>query len=292
MSTTLARRLGAGIDVVTAGDEVRDRLAQVVAQVLSAALLAAGRADVTAGRRALLSGSGPSTVIGHRDGAAPALAALANALPVAAEQRQDGHRRARGHPGAHVVPAVLAVAEAEESTGRETCSALLAGYEVGAALGVVQGGTPVRCARPRHLGSAGRGGRGWPTCSATATRKWWRLQWSWLRRCRWWAPPTWSSVAPAGSICCSASARSWGWCGVRPPRRGCARYRGRWRRTSRGAARGLGPDQDRPAGRVGDPGGVFEAASHLRAPARQSTTRSRTWSPRARWRRPPSRTCR
>lgn len=145
MSTTLARRLGdlaAGIDVVTAGEEVRDGLAQVVAQVLSAALLAAGRADVTAARRALLSGSGPSTVIGHRDGAAPALAALANALPVAAEQRQDGHRRARGHPGAHVVPAVLAVAEAEESTSRATCSALLAGYEVGAALGVVQGGTP------------------------------------------------------------------------------------------------------------------------------------------------------
>jgi 2-methylcitrate dehydratase PrpD len=120
---------------------VRDRLAEVIAQILSAALLSAGRADVTAARRGLLSGGGPSTVIGYPDGAAPALAALANALPVAAKQRQDGHRVARGHPGSHVVPAVLAVAEAQASTGPSICSAMLAGYEVGAALGLAQGGT-------------------------------------------------------------------------------------------------------------------------------------------------------
>lgn len=145
MTGTGAQRLGeraARITIATAGEQVRDRLAAVVAQVLSAALLSAGRPDVSAVRRALLSGRGPCTVIGYPDGATPALAALVNALPVADEQRQDGHRAARGHPGAHVVPAVLAVAEAQAATGSATCSALLAGYEVGAALGVAQGGTP------------------------------------------------------------------------------------------------------------------------------------------------------
>ncbi len=145
MTGTLAQRLGyraAGIDIATAGQQVRDRLVEVVTQVLSAALLGAGRPDVAAIRQGLLFGGGPSTVIGYPDGAAPALAALANALPVAAEQRQDGHRVARGHPGSHVVPAVLAVAEAQASTGPSTCSALLAGYEMGAALGLAQGGTP------------------------------------------------------------------------------------------------------------------------------------------------------
>lgn len=141
----LARRLAdraAEVDVATAPQQVRDRLTQVVAHVLSAGLLAVDRPDVTAARQALLSGGGPSTVMGYPDGAAPALAALANALPIAAEQRQDGHRRARGHPGSHLVPAVLAVAEAAGSTGRATSSAILAGYEIGARLGAAQGGTP------------------------------------------------------------------------------------------------------------------------------------------------------
>lgn len=142
---TLSRRLAeraAEVDVATAPPAVRERLTQVVAHVLSAGVLGAGRPDVTAARRALLSGSGPSTVMGYPDGAAPAMAALANALPIAAEQRQDGHRWARGHPGAHLVPAVLAVAEAAGSTGHATSSAILAGYELGARLGVAQGGTP------------------------------------------------------------------------------------------------------------------------------------------------------
>jgi 2-methylcitrate dehydratase PrpD len=141
----LALRLAtraAAIDVAAAPEPVRQRLTQVVVHVLTAGLAAVGRPDVTAARRALLSGAGPSTVMGYPPGAAPAMAALANALPVAAEQRQDGHRRARGHPASHLVPAVLAVAEAAGSTGRATGSAILAGYEVGARLGAAQGGTP------------------------------------------------------------------------------------------------------------------------------------------------------
>jgi hypothetical protein len=45
---------------------------------------------------------------------------------VAADQLQDGHRLARGHPASHVVPAVLALAEERDLDGRAVLSAVLA----------------------------------------------------------------------------------------------------------------------------------------------------------------------
>jgi 2-methylcitrate dehydratase PrpD len=130
------------IDEARAPEAVRVRLRAVIADVLAAAIASSGRPDVAAARSALLAGTGPSTVIGGTSGAAPALAALVNALPIAAEQNQDGHRAARGHPGSHVVPAVLAVAEAVGASGAATLSAVLAGYEVGVRVGITMGGTP------------------------------------------------------------------------------------------------------------------------------------------------------
>jgi 2-methylcitrate dehydratase PrpD len=130
------------IDEARAPEAVRLRLRAVIADVLAAAIASSERPDVAAARSALLAGTGPSTVIGGSAGAAPALAALVNALPIAAEQNQDGHRPARGHPGSHVVPAVLAVAEAAGASGAATLSAVLAGYEVGVRVGITMGGTP------------------------------------------------------------------------------------------------------------------------------------------------------
>lgn len=142
-----ARALGglaARIRVGTAPAPVRERLLALVADVLATSLAAAGRQDVAAARAHLLrgNGGGASTVLGQAATAPPALAATVNALPVAAEQLQDGHRIARGHPGAHLVPAVLAVAEAEGASGAAFLSAVLAGYEVGVRIGAAMGGTP------------------------------------------------------------------------------------------------------------------------------------------------------
>lgn len=121
---------------------IRERVSFLVADVLAAAVAAAWRRDVAAIRGAVLDGAvGPSTVIGCRDGAVPALAAFANGLPVAAEQLQDGHRTARGHPAAHVVPAVLAAAETVDTEGTAVLGAVLAGCEVGIRVGVAMGGT-------------------------------------------------------------------------------------------------------------------------------------------------------
>ncbi|MGN6332188.1 MAG: MmgE/PrpD family protein [Motilibacteraceae bacterium] len=142
-----ARALGelaAGIHVSRAPAPVRERLLALVADVLATSLAAAGRSDVSAARAQLLlgNGGGACTVLGEATTAPPALAATANALSVAAEQLQDGHRIARGHPGAHLVPAVLAVAEAERASGADLLSAVLAGYEVGVRIGMALGGTP------------------------------------------------------------------------------------------------------------------------------------------------------
>ena len=56
-------------------------------------------------------------------------AALANSTAASALDLDDGHRRAGGHPGAAMVPAVLAAGP--NATGKQIMAALLAGYEVG-----------------------------------------------------------------------------------------------------------------------------------------------------------------
>lgn len=122
---------------------VRRRLTFLISDVLAVAVSAWDRSEIRSAREALVTGvGGPASVIGQLAGESPAVAALINAMPVAAEQLQDGHRLARGHPASHVVPAVLAAAEAAGSSGPDTLAAILAGYEIGVRVGDAMGGTP------------------------------------------------------------------------------------------------------------------------------------------------------
>jgi 2-methylcitrate dehydratase PrpD len=61
-------------------------------------------------------------------------AAMANSTAASALDLDDGHRRAGGHPGAAIVPAVLAVGPtagvSAGASGRELIAAIAAGYEV------------------------------------------------------------------------------------------------------------------------------------------------------------------
>lgn len=61
----------------------------------------------------------------------PAYAAFANSAAASALDLDDGHRAAGGHPGAAVIPAVLAVAQETRAEWPEVLAALVAGYEVG-----------------------------------------------------------------------------------------------------------------------------------------------------------------
>lgn len=122
---------------------VRDRVADLVADCVAVSALGSGRPELI--RLVAASATAPegaATVIGSARGWPASTAALLNASAAAADQLQDGHRLARGHPASHIVPAVLAVAEERDLDGSELLSAVLAGYEAGVRIGRAMGGTP------------------------------------------------------------------------------------------------------------------------------------------------------
>lgn len=124
--------------------EVRARLIDLVADTVAVTALGNTRPELRAlvAETAIGAPEGLATVIGSTRGWASGTAAFLNATAVAADQLQDGHRLARGHPASHVVPAVLALAEERDLPGAEVLSAVLAGYEVGTRVGQAMGGTP------------------------------------------------------------------------------------------------------------------------------------------------------
>lgn len=85
-------------------------------------------------RRRGSQGRSAFAVDGGRGDAADA--ALLNATAACAHVLDEGHKYARGHVGTYVLPAVLAVAEEREASGRELITALVAGYEIAARLGM------------------------------------------------------------------------------------------------------------------------------------------------------------
>jgi len=115
------------------------------------AVIAAGsvHSSVQPWIRALARESGCCTVLGLPattpelrgfTAATATTAALLNGGATTVLQWQDGHRMARGHPASHLVPALLALAEERDSTAADVMSAFVAGYEVGARVGVALGG--------------------------------------------------------------------------------------------------------------------------------------------------------
>lgn len=121
--------------------DVTERAVRVVVDTLAVAM--AGMADpfCQAYIDATLTGAtgGSSTVLDHAAKVGAETATLLNTLPATVLQLDEGHRRSRGHPGVHVVPAALAVAEEELATGDELVRAVIAGYEVAARIGLLLG---------------------------------------------------------------------------------------------------------------------------------------------------------
>jgi 2-methylcitrate dehydratase PrpD len=114
--------------------------------LMTAAVAGAGTPDGLAARHAAcrLYAPGDSTVwfAGRRVRAVGA--ALANSAAASALDLDDGHRAACGHPGAAVIPAVLATAEETGAGAVELLAAIAVGYEVG-----------VRVAAARDLSALG-----------------------------------------------------------------------------------------------------------------------------------------
>jgi 2-methylcitrate dehydratase PrpD len=109
------------------------RSAAVIADTVAVATLAAGRAELRALAPCAPAGVS-STVLAEVPTTAADSAALVNATAAVWNELDEGLRGA-GHPAAHVVPAAVAVAEAEGRTLVDLLAAVVCGYQVQADLG-------------------------------------------------------------------------------------------------------------------------------------------------------------
>lgn len=73
---------------------------------------------------------GESSILGHNVTTTRTHAAVANGSCGTVLELDEGHKYAAGHPAIHVLPAVLADAEAADATGEALVTAFVAGYEV------------------------------------------------------------------------------------------------------------------------------------------------------------------
>lgn len=101
-------------------------------------------------------GAGVATVLTAGRKAAVGQAAFANAVLASALDVDDGHYGSVSHPGALVVPAALAAAEARSRSGRELLGAIVVGYEVAIRAAAVLNARP----RERSYGSGAPGAYG------------------------------------------------------------------------------------------------------------------------------------
>jgi 2-methylcitrate dehydratase PrpD len=94
---------------------------------------------IGAGAAVAMAPGGAATLWGHGKRAGSAAAALANGTALHGFELDDVHVRAMIHPGAVVLPAVLALAETEDVSGSELLTAIVVGYEVGIRVGICAG---------------------------------------------------------------------------------------------------------------------------------------------------------
>lgn len=120
-----------GPDFAEAVEQRRDHIADVLLDTLAVCAEAAVRPGlIPVSETVCGSMGGPATLLGSRLGGAAVAAAVSNGMAANATLLAEGHRGAGGHPAAHVVPAVMASAEATGASGQLLLEALAAGYEV------------------------------------------------------------------------------------------------------------------------------------------------------------------
>lgn len=111
--------------------DVLDKVRLVTLDFMAASCAGAmSQAARTASEVTASFGNGSCTLIGNRNNASPAAAALHNGLIGHAEELDDSHRYVSGlHLGVTVIPAALALAEERNASGREYMAAIVTGCE-------------------------------------------------------------------------------------------------------------------------------------------------------------------
>ena len=139
MGTTLAlAEWAAGFRLEHAPAPVVERMKALVLDLLRVVAVGAPLPWSVAARALVLDlgGSGTSTVLLHGDRTDAARAAFVNGAYAHACDLDDTHVGSMHHPGASILPAVLAVAEREDSSGRALLEAAICGYEASLRIGL------------------------------------------------------------------------------------------------------------------------------------------------------------
>jgi 2-methylcitrate dehydratase PrpD len=115
--------------------EVRRRLDLVLLDSLGVMVLGARQPEQRALVDAWRPGPGPAPLVGGGFSTTVEAATWLNASALVRLELDEGNKYAKGHPGAHGLPAVLALAADHRASGPETLAALLVAYEVSARFG-------------------------------------------------------------------------------------------------------------------------------------------------------------
>jgi 2-methylcitrate dehydratase PrpD len=118
-------------------ERAKHHLLDTVAAMLSGSRLLPGRRAIEF--VATQGGVPESTVIGSTLVTSAINAALANGMHAHADETDDTYYLALVHPGCGVVPAALALAERERSTGTELLRAVVLGYDICARMSIALG---------------------------------------------------------------------------------------------------------------------------------------------------------
>jgi len=115
--------------------EVQSAVLRVLSDSMSV-MIAGGRlAESARLRQRLPDSDGPVTVFGDNHTRGALDAAWLNGVSLVSLELDEGNKRVRGHATAHVLPAVLVLAESRHASGQELAAAFLVGHEVASRFG-------------------------------------------------------------------------------------------------------------------------------------------------------------
>jgi 2-methylcitrate dehydratase PrpD len=127
-------------------ESVKDKTLYCMLDLITAAIVGYDTGSAAAVRRvaAQVFGAGSSAVWFSGETLSSTGAALCNAAAASALDLDDGHRAARGHPGAAVIPAALAAAADKACSRDEILIAISLGYEVSVRIAAAQNPNAIR----------------------------------------------------------------------------------------------------------------------------------------------------
>lgn len=154
LSTKTLAEFASAIDARDAPEAVRVALRHLLTDSLGVGIAGQQTPEHRRLMRAWPNTGGRSTLWGRPERRDSASATMLNAVSLCMLELDEGNKFARGHPGAHVLPAAVAEAERLGVGGRALLDALLAGYEVAAR--IARGFQPIDGLHPHgHWGAIG-----------------------------------------------------------------------------------------------------------------------------------------